>query len=139
MKNFILDYIDENEFNKLEKSIKKYNMRAYKMMYFEFYPSLKTGKLLGEKIETNSKEKYDTYELKLPSDSMFSRVHGETKLRYLHYTEENIIMLDTITPTEILMEGHMSELPTYKGVMISKKNSAKDKFKIDYITAMQGD
>ena len=30
MKGFILDYINENEFRKLERSLKKYNMLAYK-------------------------------------------------------------------------------------------------------------
>ena len=30
MKNYILDYINENEYKKKEKAIKKYNMLAYK-------------------------------------------------------------------------------------------------------------
>ena len=47
-------------------------------------------------------------------------------------------MLDTITPTEILLEGHMAELTTYKGVMISKSNASKDMFKIDLLYMMQG-
>ena len=46
-------------------------------------------------------------------------------------------MLDTITPTDILLEGHMSELTTYKGIMISKANASKDKFKIDLLNMMQ--
>ena len=46
-------------------------------------------------------------------------------------------MLDTITPTEILLEGHMAELATYRGVMISKANESKDKFKIDLLYTMQ--
>ena len=46
-------------------------------------------------------------------------------------------MLETITPTEILLEGHMSELATYKGIMISKANASKDKFKIDLLNMLQ--
>ena len=35
---FILDYLDENNFKKLERSLKKYNMVAYKKLMFDFYP-----------------------------------------------------------------------------------------------------
>ena len=39
MKGFILDYINENEFRKLERALKKYNMLAYKKLNFDYYPS----------------------------------------------------------------------------------------------------
>ena len=32
MKGFILDYINENEFRKLERALKKYNMLAFKKL-----------------------------------------------------------------------------------------------------------
>ena len=35
---FILDYLDENNFKKLERSLKKYNMVAYKKLMFDYYP-----------------------------------------------------------------------------------------------------
>lgn len=76
--------------------------------------------------------------MKLPSDYMFSQVHGDVTLKYIVYKKENVVMLDTITPTEILLEGHMAELTTYKGVMISKSNASKDMFKIDLLYMMQG-
>ena len=44
---YVFEYINENEFHKLERSLKKYNMLAYKKLYFDYYPSLKEGKLLG--------------------------------------------------------------------------------------------
>ena len=137
MKGFILDYINENEFKKLERALKKYNMLAYKKLNFEYYPELRKGNFIGELISTNKKEKTETYELKLPSDSMFKQVHGDVTLKYIVYKEQNIIMLDTITPTEILLEGHMAELTTYKGVMISKANASKDMFKIDMLNMLQ--
>ena len=31
---FLLDYLDENDFKKLERSLKKYNMMAYKNLPF---------------------------------------------------------------------------------------------------------
>lgn len=138
MKGFLLDYINENEFKKLERALKKYNMLAYKKLNFDYYPSLRRGKLVGEKISSNKKDNTETYELKLPSDHMFSQVHGDVILKYIVYNNENVVMLDTITPTEILLEGHMAELTTYKGVMISKANATKDMFKIDLLYQMQG-
>ncbi len=136
MKGYILDYINENEFHKLERALKKYNMLAYKKLNFEYYPKFRSGNLLGEIVETNEQEKTIKYELKLPSDHMFSQVHGDVKLHYIVYTEQNTIMLDTITPSDILLEGHMAELTTYKGVMISKQNEAKDMFKIDLLNML---
>lgn len=136
MKGFILDYINENEYKKLERALKKYNMLAFKKLNFEYYPSLRSGKFLGELISQNKKEKTETYELKLPSDHMFSQVHGDIKLHYIVYKSENVVMLDTITPSDILLEGHMAELTTYKGVMISKQNAEKDKFMINLFSAL---
>ena len=137
MEGFILDYVNENEFNKLERALKKYNMLAFKKLNFEYYPSLRSGKFIGEKVSTNKKDNTETYELKLPSDHMFSQVHGDVILKYIVYNDAGTVLLDTITPTEILLEGHMAELTTYKGVMISKANATKDKFKIDLLYMMQ--
>jgi len=137
MKGFILDYLNENEYKKLERALKKYNMLAFKKLNFDYYPSLRSGKFVGEKVASNKKDNTETYELKLPSDHMFSQVHGDVILKYVVYNKQNVVMLDTITPTEILLEGHMAELTTYKGVMISKANASKDMFKIDLIQMMQ--
>ena len=137
MKGYILDYINENEFKKLERALKKYNMLAYKKLNFEYYPKLRNGNFIGELLSTNKKDKTETYELKLPSDHMFQQVHGDVTLKYIVYKEQNIVMLDTITPTDILLEGHMAELTTYKGVMISKENASKDMFKIDLLNMLQ--
>ena len=95
---YIFDYINENEFKKLERSLKKYNMLAYKNLYFEYYPSLKEGKFLGEKVSTNQANGTETYELKLPTDAMFSKVHGDIKLHYHVYQKELTVMLDKLTP-----------------------------------------
>ncbi|MCX4364882.1 MAG: hypothetical protein OSJ70_03835 [Bacilli bacterium] len=136
MKGFILDYINENEFRKLERALKKYNMLAFKKLNFEYYPSLRNGEFVGELMSSDQKKKTETYELKLPSDHLFTQVHGEVKLRYIVYKEQNIVMLDTIMPTDILLEGHVAELSTYKGVMISKANADKEKFMINLFSAM---
>jgi len=136
MKGYIFEYKNENEFRKLERSVKKYNMLAYKKLTFDYYESLKEGKFLGKLIEMNSKENTKTYILKIPTDELFAKVHGEMTLRYTVYEDKNIVLLDTITPEEILSEGHKIELSTYKGVMISKANAEKDMFKINLLNML---
>ena len=134
---FLFEYVNENEFKKLERSLKKYNMLAYKKLYFEYYPALKEGNFLGELVSTNKAKGTKTYELKLPTDAMFSKVHGDIKLHYIVYEKESIVMLNTITPEDILAEGHQSELVTFKGVMVSKEHSEKDMFKINLLNMLQ--
>ena len=135
--NYIFDYVNEKKKKKLERSIKKYNMLAYKKLYFEYYPSLKEGNFLGKIISTNEEKGTYTYELKLPTDAMFSKVHGDIKLYYIVYKNENIVMLDKFEPIDILSEGHASELVTYKGVMVSKEHTDKDMFKINLLNMIQ--
>jgi len=137
MASFVLDYYNENEFKKLERALKKYNMLAYKKLNFDYYPSLRKGKFVGELKSQNKLDHSFTYELKLPSDHMFRQVHGDVKLIYTVLKDNETIMLKTITPEDILLEGHMSELTTYKGIMISKANASKDMFKIDLLNALQ--
>ena len=88
-------------------------------------------------LSTNSAQGTRTYELKLPTDIMFSKVHGDIKLHYLVYENNKIVMLDKLTPEDILSEGHQSELVTYKGVMVSKEHSEKDMFKINLLNMIQ--
>ena len=132
---YIFEYRDENDFRKKERSVKKYNMLAYKKLTFEYYPQLKEGKWLGDFIKMDSNNCKE-YELKLPTDQLFAKVHGEIILHYTVYTEKNIILLTNITPEGILDEGHRAELSTYKGVMISKTNPEKDMFKINLLNRL---
>ena len=67
---------------------------------------------------------------------MFSQVHGDIILHYTVYESQKLIMLDTITPEEILSEGHQKELSTYKGVMVSKSHKDLDMFKINLLNSM---
>ncbi len=134
---FMLDYIDENYFKKLERSLKKYNMVAFKKLMFEYYPKLRNGEFVGEIISVNKHEQTENYELKLPTDSLFVKVYGEVKLSYTVYKKEGTIMLKNLEPNEILMNGHKSELTAYKGIMISKANAEKEMFKIDLLSKLE--
>ena len=93
--SYIFEYVNENEFIKYERSLKKYNMLAYKKLYFSFYPSFKEGKFLGEIISTDEANKTKNYELKLPTDVMFSKVHGDIKLHYTVYEDKKIVYRNT--------------------------------------------
>lgn len=135
--SYVFDYVNENEFHKLERSLKKYNMLAYKKLYFDYYPRLKDGEFLGEVVGENVQSGTISYQLKLPTDILFAKVHGDITLHYVVYKSENIVMLDKLTPEDILAEGHQSELQTYKGVMVSKEHSDKDIFKINLLNMIQ--
>jgi len=137
MKNaYIFEYLDENDFRKKERSVRKYNMLAYKKLTFTYYPELRKGKFLGKAVSENKKDKTISYELQLPTDELFKKVHGHIVLHYTVYTEKKIILLTNITPEGILDEGHRAELSTYKGVMISKTNPEKDMFKINLLNTL---
>ena len=134
MKNaYVIEYLNENEFRKKERSVKKYNMLAYKKLVFDFYPAFREGNFKGIVVSKNGKDGITKYEVKLPTDSMFSKVHGDIVLHYTVYENQKIVMLDTLTPEEILNEGHQKELTTYKGVMVSKSHAEKDMFKINLL------
>lgn len=134
---FLLDYLDENNFKKLERSLKKYNMMAYKKLMFDFYPSLRKGDFLGELVSINKHEQTENYELQLPTDNLFVKVYGKVKLSYTVYKDQNVVMLTGLEPKDILMDGHKSELTAYKGIMISKANAQKEMFKIDLLSRLE--
>lgn len=135
--SYIFEYLDENDFRKKERSVRKYNMLAYKRLTFNYYPELRQGNFLGKEVSRNDKDKTTSYELKLPTDELFAKVHGEIVLHYTVYNNKEIILLTNITPEDILDEGHRTELSTYKGVMISKTDPQRDMFKINLLNQMQ--
>ena len=135
-KSYIFEYLDENDFRKKERSVRKYNMLAYKKLTFNYYTELRKGNFLGIEVGRDNKTNTVTYELKLPTDELFAKVHGEIILHYTVYLEKHIILLTNITPEEILDEGHRAELSTYKGVMISKTHPEKDMFKINLLNML---
>ena len=135
---YILDYLDENNFKKLERSLKKYNMVAFKKLMFDFYPKLRSGEFVGELVSINKHEQTETYDLRLPTDSLFVKVYGEVKLNYTVYKDQNIVMLNELEPKGILLDGHKTELTAYKGIMISKANAQKEMFKIDLLARLEG-
>ena len=140
--NYIFEYVNENEYRKQERSVRKYNMLAYKKLTFDYYQKLRNGEFLGKLVdetdEGNGTGKIKNYVLILPADEMFVKVHGEINLRYSVYTDKNVVLLSSISTRDgILDEGHRAELKAYKGVMISKANPEKDMFKINLLNMLQ--
>ena len=133
---YIFEYLDENDFRKKERSVRKYNMLAYKKLTFTYYPELRKGAFLGKEVNKDEKANTISYELQLPTDELFKKVHGPIVLHYTVYPEKKIILLTNITPEGILDEGHRAELSTYKGIMISKTNPEKDMFKINLLNML---
>ena len=48
MHSYVVEYLNENEFKKKEKSLKKYNMIAFKKLIFDCVPALRDGTFPGE-------------------------------------------------------------------------------------------
>lgn len=119
------DMMSENEFNKLIRAVRTYNMSAYKDFIFKFIPEVKSGKVLGNKISD------EIYEYELPCSDLFKKVHG--KLRVLYKIKGNNIIMVSVEPREILTKCMAKLLDTYKGVVIT---GPKDKFKVDFILKM---
>ena len=136
---YAFDYLNENDFKKKERNLKKYNMLAYKKLYFDYYPSLRNGDFKGELVKENKKDNSKMYELKLPTDTMLAKVHGDIVVHYTVNENEKTIVLTKITPDDVLSEEHKTEILTYKGVMISKENREKDIFKINLLNMINRD
>ena len=137
MKNsYVIEFLNENEFRKKERALKKYNMLAYKKLIFEYYQSFREGNFNGVIVSKNTQEGITEYELKLPTDATFAKVYKDIVLHYTVYENQRIVMLNNITPDDILTEGHQKELSTYKGVPISKSHAEKDMFKINLLNML---
>lgn len=111
----LITYVDENEFNKKLRAIKKYCMGAYKYWIFEAIPKLQRENKIDGK-----------YELELPFSNLFEKVYGKVKI--LFSVRKDVVILEDIIPNEILIDMHRKELPVYKGVPYRNE---KDKFKIE--------
>lgn len=113
-------------FKKMERNLKKYDILTYKKLVFYYYPKIKEGNFVGKLILTNKINNIETYEIKLPTDSLFKKVHGDVKL-YYKVDKNN---------QKIILEAH-KELVIYKGIMIRKEHPYRDIFKIDLINSLK--
>ena len=133
---YIIEYLNEIKLKKLERSLRKYNMLAYKKLLFYYYPNLKEGKFDGKIIEQNKEAGRTKYELELPADEIFKKIHGHISVIYTVNEKEKVIILETLNPENLLLEGSKNELTTYKGILISKTSREKDIYKINLLNLL---
>lgn len=118
----ILTYLDENEYRKKERALRRYFMKTYKYLIFKFYPTLKKkGKKDG------------VYKVALPTEKLFEKVYGPIELHFS--VRKEIVILENILPDELLISCFMKDLPTYKGVPYRNK---KDLTKIKIAEELYG-
>lgn len=132
-----IEYLNEIKLKKLELSLRKYNMLAYKKLLFYYYPNLKEGKFDGKIIEQNKEAGRTKYELELPADEIFKKIHGHISVIYTVNEKEKVIILETLNPENLLLEGSKNELTTYKGILISKTSREKDIYKINLLNLLE--
>lgn len=118
----IVTYIDENDFIKKQRALRKYFTKCYKYLVFKAIPKLK---------EPNKKD--GIYEVELPSGDLFKRIYGPMKLKFS--VQNDIAVLEDITPSEFLLSCYMKDLPVYKGLPY---DTSKDLFKIKLEVKMNG-
>lgn len=104
------DKIQYNYYKKLLKSLKTYNMLAYKEYFFKLLPSIKEGNFLGKEL------KEDTYLYKLPSSLIFRSIYGNSFILYTVDNKSNIFTIQNILPSNFYYKGSLSMLEIYKGV-----------------------
>ena len=112
----ILTYLDENDFRKKERALRKYFMRNYKYLIFDFYPKL---------IHEGKKD--GIYEVKLNTNKLFESVYGEMKLQFS--VKKDVAVLEDITPGDFLLDLYEKEIPCYKGIPYRNKKDL-EKIKI---------
>lgn len=120
-KRYKIKYANETNFNSLLKSMKIYNMKAYKEFIFIYLPNMRQGIFDAERNESG------VYKQDLTTDRLFEYVHGRMCFSYI--VEDNIITLLSVEPEQFLDKGRKVMLSVYKGCPIT---SARDKFLVDF-------
>lgn len=114
-------FVDENDFIRKYRGLRKYCPRAYKYLIFEIMNKHKYSDKVGK------------YEIELPTDEKFKMVYGQIKLIYTRTSKA--VILEDIKPADIFEDGYMYLLNTYRGVPYRNE---KDKFKIDMAMNLVG-
>lgn len=109
-------YLDQNDFNKKHRVLRRYFMRSYKYITFKLIPTLQ------------KEHKQDgRYEVEIPVEELFKKVYGPMKV--LFSVKNDVAILEDIEPSEFLMKCFERNLPIYKGVPYYRKKDL-EKIKI---------
>lgn len=112
VKNIVI--LDEALYTKKVKGLKRYFLKSYKALIFEVIPEL-----------TRSGKKDGVYSVVIPTDSVFEAVYGKLELYFS--VKNDVVIIEDIVPSDILIQCHMKSLPIYKGMPYYRK---QDLFKI---------
>ena len=92
----ILKYVINDEFlDSLNESMLKTFTNVEKLLFY-YYPNLKEGKFDGKIIEQNKEAGRTKYELELPADEIFKKIHGHISVIYTVNEKEKVIPLNSI-------------------------------------------
>lgn len=111
--------LDESDMTKCLRSLRKYNMRAYKQFVFD--------------VNELKHIKDNEYRIDFISDNKFQKIYGKVYMIITLVKDE--IILNRLEPHNFFIAGHRAELESYKGVPIISK---KEKLKIDFLDKMGG-
>ncbi len=106
--------LDENLYTKKVKGLRRYFLKSYKALIFDIIPTLK-----------KSGKKDGCYSVLIPTDKMFESVYGKLELYFS--VKDDVVIIEDIIPSDILIQCHMKSLPIYKGMPYYRK---QDLFKI---------
>lgn len=113
----LITYLDEVDYKKKEKALRTYFWKTYDYLMEEIIPILqKENKIDGQ------------YEVDLQAPKLFEKVYGKVKL--LFRVQNDIVILEDITPSKMFMEMYSRLLPTHRGIPYRNE---RDKFKIELL------
>lgn len=115
-------FIDENDFYKKYKSLKKYCPKAFKYLCFNFFKNV-------------SKNKYEDgkYVENVPTSLEFKKLYGQIQL--LYSIKNGSIIIENLNPSDFFLDGHNRDLDVYLGMPYRNE---RDKFKIQMIMKLKG-
>lgn len=106
--------VNENEFIRQLRAIRKYFMKAYKQFIFE---------VLDEMKRVSKEDGF--YSTTLDIDDIFNKVYGQLRVNYV--VENGVVYIENFEPEEILNDMYFRLLPIYDGIPYRDK---RDLFKI---------
>lgn len=120
MKNVM--YLDENDFIRKFRSLKKYCPKTHKYLMFEI--------LNKQQFDFNE----GIHKIDLPTSNEFKDIYGQIELIYS--TVNNTVILENLEPSNFFLAGYRKDLDTYKGMPY---RDSRDKFKINLVMKMKGE
>ena len=115
-------FVDENDFNKKYRSLRKYCPKSFKYLCFEILK------------RDNFEQEDGKYLQNIPTFNEFKAVYGQIKLSYS--VKNEVVILENLEPSQFFIDGYKRELDTHKGMPF---RNSQDKFKINMVMAMKGE